>query len=261
MDEITVDPNGVIKQLDRLNIHKASGPVGLIARVLRLCRTEICPVLANIYNALLAQGSIRADWRQANVAPIYKKGEKYEPINFRHVLLICICCKTREHIVVSDINRHLTSDSILADCQHGFWSQRSCETQLVQFVHDIASNLDGAANRGHKHTDIIVMDFAKAFDKLPHRRLFYKLDYYGIRGSTHKWISSCLSERFQRVVLDGQTSDPVPALSGVLQGSVIWPVFFLIFINDLPDNIRSSVHLFADYCVLYRLWDPSGRPW
>ena len=96
------------------------------------------------------------------------------------------------------------------------------------------------------------MDFAKAFDKVPHRRLLYKLDYYGKRGSTHKWITSWLSGRFQKVVLDGQASDPVPVLSGVPQGSVLGPVLFLIFINDLPENIRSSVRLFADDCVLYR---------
>ena len=118
----------------------------------------------------------------------------------------------------------------------------------VQFYHDIVSNLDGAINRGHKQTDLIIMDFAKAFDKVPHRRLLYKLDYYGIRGSTHRW----LAHGSQQVVLDGQASDPVPVLSGVLQGSVLGPVLFLVFINDLPDNIRSSIRLFTDDCVLYR---------
>ena len=107
-------------------------------------------------------------------------------------------------------------------------------------------------NRGHKQTDLIIMDFAKAFDKVPHRRLFHKLEYYGNRGSTHKWIRSWLSGRTQQVVLDGQASDPVPVLSGVPQGLVLGPVLFLIFINDLLDNIRSSVCLFADDCVLYR---------
>ena len=107
-------------------------------------------------------------------------------------------------------------------------------------------------NSGHRQTDVIVMDFAKAFDKVPHKRLLYKLDFYGIRGSTRKWINSWLSEHSQKVVLDGRTSDPVPVLSGVPQGSVLGPVLFLIFINDLPDNIRSSVRLFADDCVLYR---------
>ena len=89
---------------------------------------------------------------------------------------------------------------------------------------------------------------------MQHKRLLhvYKLHYFGIKGSTHKWIASWLSECYQKVVLDGQASDPVPVLSGVPQGSVLGPVLFLIFINDLPDNIRSSVRLFADDCVLYR---------
>ena len=107
-------------------------------------------------------------------------------------------------------------------------------------------------NRNHRQTDVIIMDFAKAFDKVPHRRLLYKLDYYGIRGSTHKWTTSWLSGRSQKVVLDGEASDPVPVLSGVPERSVLWPVLFLIFINDLPENNRSSVRLFADDRVLYR---------
>ena len=252
MGEITVDPKGVLKLLNNLNIHKASGPDGLSARVLKECSSEISPMLALIYNESLAQGTVPDDWRQANVAPVFKTGEKYNAAYYRPVSLTCICCKTLEHIIVSNINKHLAFESILADCQHGFRSQRSCETQLVQFYHDMVSNLDGARDRGQKQTDVIIMDFAKAFDKVPHRRLSYKLDHYGIRGSTQKWISSWLSERSQKVVLDGQASDPVPVLSGVPQGWVLGSVLFLIFINDIPDNIRSSVRLFADDCVLYR---------
>ena len=169
--------------------------------------------------------------------------------------------QTLEHILVSNINRHLALDSILADCQHGFRSRRSCKTQLVQLVHDIISNIDGAVNRGHKQTeDLIIMDFAKAFDKVPHGRLLHKLDYYGIRGSTHKWINSWLSGRTEQVVLDGQVSDPVPVLSGVPQGSVLGPILFLIFINDLPDNIRSSVRLSAEHIFNSGLFDPARRP-
>ena len=118
----------------------------------------------------------------------------------------------------------------------------------ARFVHDIIDNLDGAVNRGHKHTYLIIMDFAKAFDKVPHRRVLHKLGYYGIRGSTNNWINSWLSGRTQQVVLDGQASDPVPMLSGVPQGSVLGPILFLFFINDLPDNIRSSVRLFVS-CI------------
>ena len=202
--DLTVDPKGVTKLLDGLNVHKASGPDGLNARVLKECSNEISPILALIYNESLARGEVPGEWRQANVSPVFKMGEKYDAANYRPVSLTCICCKTLEHILVSNINKHLALDSILADCQHGFQSQRSCQTQLVQFVHDIISNLDGAVNRGHKRTDLIIMDFAKAFDKVPHGRLLYKLEYYAIRGSTQEWINSWLSGRTQQVVLDGQ---------------------------------------------------------
>ena len=114
-------------------------------------------MLALIYNESLAQSTVPDDWRQANVAPVFKKGEKYNAANYRPVSLTCICCKTLEHIIVSNINKHLAFES----CQHGFRSQRSCETQLVQFYHDIVSNLDGARDRDQKQTDVIIMDFAK----------------------------------------------------------------------------------------------------
>ena len=166
LGEITVDPKGVLKLLNNLNIHKASGPDGLSARVLKECSSEISLMLALIYNESLAQGTVPDNWMQANVAPVFKKGEKYNAANHRPVSLTCICCKTQEHIIVSNINKHLAFESILADCQHGFRSQRSCETQLVQFYHDMVNNLDGAQDRGQKQTDVIIMDFAKAFDKV-----------------------------------------------------------------------------------------------
>ena len=126
--------------------------------MLKACSSEIAPILALIYKELLAQVTVPDD---------FKKGEKYDAANYRPVSLTCICYKTLEHIIVSNLNKYLSFESILADCQHGFRSQRSCETQLVQFFHD----LDRALNRNHRQTDVIIMYFAKAFDKVPHRRL------------------------------------------------------------------------------------------
>ena len=165
MGEITVDHKGVLKLLNNLKIHKASGPGGLSARVLKECSSEIAPILALIYNESLAQGTVPDDWRQASVAPIFKKGDKYDAANYRPVSPTCIYCKTLEHIIVSNINKHLAFESILADWQHGFRSQRSCETQLVQFFHDLVSNLDRTLNPNHRQTNESIMDFAKAFEK------------------------------------------------------------------------------------------------
>ena len=100
MGDITVDPKGVTKLLDGLNVHKASGPYGLNARVLKECSNEISPILALIYNESLARGEVPDEWRQANVSPVFKKGEKYDAANYRPVSLTCICCKTLEHILV-----------------------------------------------------------------------------------------------------------------------------------------------------------------
>ena len=115
MGEITVDSKGILKLLNNLNIHKASGPDGLSARVLKECSSEISPMLALIYNESLAQCTVPDDWRQANVSPGFKNGEKYNAANFRPMSLTCICCKTLEHIIVSNINMHIAFESILAD--------------------------------------------------------------------------------------------------------------------------------------------------
>ena len=144
-------------------------------------------------------------------------------------------------------------DSTLADCQHGFRSQRSCKTQLVQFMHDIISNLDGAVNRGHIQTDLIIMDF----DKVPQRRLLHELYYYGIRGSTHKWINSYLFGAHSTSSFRWSSLRFSPSVIRCTQGLVLGPILFLMFIYDLPYNIRSSVCLFTADCVLYRNIYPS----
>ena len=132
------------------------------------------------------------------------------------------------------------------DLQHGFREKRSCETQLVMMVEDLARN----ANVG-KQTDIILLDFSKAFDKVNHSKLLWKLHQYGIRGQVLGWIRAFLGSRSQRVVLDGEESESIPVTSGVPQGSVLGPILFLIYINDLSDGIFSKVRLFADDTALY----------
>ncbi len=141
---------------------------------------------------------------------------------------------------------HFDRHNILVDCQHGFRAKRSCETQLISLTQELHQHLESK-----EQVDMIVLDFSKAFDKVPHQRLIRKLENYGIRGKTLDWINSFLSNR-KRVVVDGEMSDWVPVQSGVPQGTVLGPILFLAFINDLPKCVESRVRLFADDCVLYR---------
>ena len=138
--------------------------------------------------------------------------------------------------------------NVLTNLNHGFRKGYSCETQLALTLDDIFRNFDKDIQ-----TDIVVLDFSKAFDKVPHDRLLYKLDSYGIRDGLLRWLTNYLCNRTMTVVVDGDSSDPAPVLSGVPQGTVLGPLLFLCFINDLPDTVSSQVRLFADDCVLYRL--------
>ena len=169
--------------------------------------------------------------------------------------LTSLCCKLQEHILVSNVLSHLNEHDILTNCQHGFRARRSCETQLIGLYHDLAQSLDKK-----KQTDLAILDFSKAFDRVPHQRLLKKLRHYGIQGNTHKWIESCLSGRTQQVIIEGESSYNAPVVSGIPQGTVsgtpqgtvLDPLLFLIFINDLPEHIQSKVRLFADDCIVYR---------
>ena len=130
--------------------------------------------------------------------------------------------------------------------QHGFRRKLSCETQLIQFVQDISETLNESGQ-----ADIIVMDFSKAFDKVDHRRLLLKLHGFGINNDVISWVKSFLTNRTQKVVLDGEESESCPVMSGVPQGSVLGPCLFLMYINDMPDMIESNIRLFADDTIIY----------
>ena len=247
MPEIIVSEEGVFKLLNEQDENKAPGPDGVPAKILKLFAAQLTPALTHIFNKSLTTGILPEDWLSANISPIFKKGDRATAANYRPVSLTPICCKLFEHILHSNIMRHFSEHQILTDRQHGFRANHSCESQLVLTVNDLAKSIDAKTP-----VDMIIMDFSKAFDTVPHNRLLHKLQNFGITGRTHTWISNFLTKRRQRVVVDGDHSQWVHVRSGVPQGTVLGPLLFLAYINDLPDKITSEVRLFADDCVMYR---------
>ena len=130
-----------------------------------------------------------------------------------------------EHIIASNLCKHFNRNNILYDLQHGFREKRSCETQLIQLVEDLARGMTSG-----KQSDLILLDFSKAFDKVSHLKLLYKLQMHGVQGKTLGWIESFLIGRTQCVVFDGDSSAEFPVSSGVPQGSVLGPILFLLYI-------------------------------
>ena len=191
-------------------------------------------------------GQLPKDWTSARVSPLFKKGDKSDQSNYRPISLSCILCKVMEHIVTSNLTRHLNANNILYKLQHGFREKRFCEMQLVQLIEDLGMQLIEG-----QQVELVLLDFSKAFDKVNHLKLLFKLPTHGVKGKTLKWISSFLGGRTQAVVLEGECSAEVPVTSGVPQGSVLGPLLFLLYINDLPEHIQSQVRLFADDTAVY----------
>ena len=247
MSDIIITTEGVAKLLHGLNPNKATGPDDIPARILQLAANELAPALQIIFQKSLDTGKLPLSWSQANIAPIFKKGDRSLAENYRPISLTSICCKILEHIIFTNIMNHFDCYTVLTDRQHGFRSKHSTESQLIITTQDLAQSLNKKLQ-----VDMIILDFSKAFDTVPHNRLLNKLDRYGIRNKTHTWISNFLKYRKQRVVIGGEHSTWTQVMSCVPQGTVLGPLLFLTYINDLPNNINSSIRLFADDCVLYR---------
>ena len=246
MPNIIIQPNGVKQLLDSLDCNKATGPDLIPTRVLKECSTVLVPILANIFQKSIDTGSIPDDWLTANVVAVFRKGDKHDPSNYRPISLTCVTCKILEHIIYSQIMAHYNQHKFLSDYQHGFSSGYSCETQLLTTIAYKHRGLDSVPCHYH----LIILDFAKAFDKVVFKRLLFKLQKSGLNDKLLIWVKSWLTNRTQKVVVDGSHSRNEPVVSGVPQGTVLptFPGIYKQYVIELLKH-RSSHDVLFIICM------------
>lgn len=247
IDPLIISDSGILNLLLGLDAKKSSGPDNVPNEFLKRYAEWCSRYLGIIYRFSLSTARVPNDWRKAKVIPIHKSGDINSPSNYRPISLTSTSCKILEHIILKHLTVYLEQNRILTPSQHGFRRGMSTVTQLTEVVHDLAQIID---NRGQ--TDIIFLDFSKAFDRVCHNKLIAKLEAIIGIGNISAWIGDFLSQRSQFVHFNEASSDIVPISSGVPQGSVLGPLLFLIYINDIITNMECNIKLFADDCIIYK---------
>ena len=214
--------------------------------MIKICGKSICKHLQLIFSQCIDTGSFPLEWKKANVAPFHKTGDKQCLKNYQPVSLLPICRKIFERLIFNEMFRFLIENNLISSNQSGFKPGDSCINQLLSITHEIYKSFDdGFEVRG------VFLDISKAFDKVWHKGIIFKLQQNGISGKLLRVLSDFLKDRKQRVILNGQFSSWTSVNAGVPQGSILGPLLFLIYINDLTDGLSSNAKLFADDTSLF----------
>ena len=221
-------------------------PTGMI----KLCGNSLVKPLKIIYTSIVNTGIFPSQWKRANVTPVHKKNDKQIIGNYRPISLLPVLSKVFEKIIFKHIYNHLISNNLISKHQSGFRPGDSCTNQLLSLINDIHCAFN---DKNCLEVRSVYLDMSKAFDKVWHDGLVYKLKQNGIKGKLLSLLINYLNQRKQRVVINGQVSNWAPIRSGVPQGSVLGPLLFLIYINDLEKNLKCQVKFFADDTSLFSL--------
>lgn len=250
LSEIVCTPNEILKILASLNPSKATGPDTIGNYLLKITAASIAEPLSRLFNHSLNKHTFPACWKQSNIVPIHKKNSKQDKSNYRPVSLLCNISKVFERVVHNRVYDYLISNELLTDKNSGFKKQDSTINQLLGITEKIYKALE---NR--KDVRMVFLDLSKAFDRVWHKGLIFKLKRFGITGPLLLWFESYLEHRCQRVIINGQHSNWLPVEAGVPQGSILGPLLFLVFINDIVNNIQCDINLFADDTSLLEVID------
>ena len=218
---------------------KALGPDGLPTILLKTCARELTPSHCALLNLSLAEGKLPTKWKDALVIPVHEKGKKEDVTNYKPISLLCVVSKVLEQCIFKHFKDFLRP--LFVNAQHGFLQGRSTVTQLLAFYHKIGQSLDKGLQ-----SDIVYLDLAKAFDSVSHQRLLLTLSLYRVSGKLLQWFESYLGGRGQQCSVHGFTYSHSPVPSGVPQGSIVGPLMFLVYVNNLPPVIQNRISLFAD---------------
>ena len=246
IESIQVTAEDVLSHLQALDANSAMGPDFIHPLVLKNCSEVLSHPLNVIFCRSLAEGVVPSAWKRSTVVPLFKKGARYDPLNYRPVSLTSVCCKTMERIITKQLYEYLESNGIISDHQFGFRPGRSVMEQLLLVYEDISYNMDSGQS-----VDLVLFDYSKAFDVVCHSILIQKLKLLGVDGQLLSWISSFLSDRVMQVCVHGHTSSTRNVCSGVPQGSVLGPLLFLVYINFVGSKLSCTYKIFADDMKLF----------
>ena len=237
-------------QLQKLDTSKANGPDGISAKMLKETARSIAPSVTKLFNLSLRTGCFPTDWKTSHVVPIPKSDQHSSPSNYRPISLLSILSKVLERHVHHLVTEHLSLGHSLSQDQWGFRANRSTTLALLRVTNDWLQSLDARVE-----VCATFFDFRKAFDTVPHRTLISKLKTLYLHPAIIRWICNYLTGRYQRVVVDGATSQSLPVISGVPQGSVIGPLLFLIYIDSVSHlelSQGTKMVLYADDMLIYK---------